>query len=236
MTSGITGGTKTEKAFLSAKSSRPFSCLEAHNSCTGIQVQELDRKGRPKKESTAQSTQLNLSSSPHDDDHCVTCVSDEAKNNAEVLASYCNDPKCRATCGAWKVDRLGYSACTSQCDHEESACELAKQGNLYDADREEALANKANQDLNLAAKRMKQREDERKVLAEREQIIRNSQRPVQSYTPPAQTYSPPVEADLGYPPGCRNKPNYDLCALQGQGCSLGSRRACQDICRGLCNY
>jgi hypothetical protein len=72
----ITGGTKTEKAFLSAKSSRPFSCLEAHNSCTGIQVQELDRKGRPKKESTAQSTQLNLSSSPHDDDHCLTCVSD----------------------------------------------------------------------------------------------------------------------------------------------------------------
>jgi transcription elongation factor Elf1 len=73
------------------------------------------------------------------------------------------------------------------------------------------------------------------LLAKARQARQNQQtyRPAQTYTP-APTYAP-AEADLGYPPGCRNKYSYDVCALQGAGCSSGSRLACQNICRNTCN-
>lgn len=38
-----------------------------------------------------------------------------------------------------------------------------------------------------------------------------------------------------YPPGCRNRRSFDACALGGKGCSLGTRRDCAQICRGLCD-
>ena len=41
--------------------------------------------------------------------------------------------------------------------------------------------------------------------------------------------------DDPYPPGCVNKTSFDACAIQGLGCSLGTRRACREICEGLCN-
>jgi hypothetical protein len=38
-----------------------------------------------------------------------------------------------------------------------------------------------------------------------------------------------------YPPGCRNKRSFDACAIDGKGCSLGSRAGCLNICRSLCD-
>ncbi|TCN32479.1 hypothetical protein EV184_104145 [Sinorhizobium americanum] len=42
------------------------------------------------------------------------------------------------------------------------------------------------------------------------------------------------DEELGYPPGCKNKYSYDMCAIHGKGCSFGDRVRCRAICYGLC--
>ena len=49
------------------------------------------------------------------------------------------------------------------------------------------------------------------------------------------------DSDLGYPNGCRNRWNYDNCAIRERGCTggadsdRGNRLACQSVCYDLCD-
>jgi hypothetical protein len=172
-----------------------------------------------------------------------------AQNVQKLIARECKPTQsgsgCRAACGTWKGDRV-YNDCIIMCNYGDASCAAAKRNDVNEVERQDALYNILNDRLikrdaelvkGRAAANERARELQTRELKRRQDATDRSLREAeQKYSRPVQTYTPPAEADLGYPPGCRNKGNYDLCALQGQGCSLGSRRGCQDICRGLCNY
>jgi hypothetical protein len=173
------------------------------------------------------------------------------KNVQGLTAKYCRPENigavCRRGCTKYKLLFPSNALCAQMCAHEDAACAAANRGDASAASAEEALArqdykreiaigNKIQDARSeAAAKNQQQFMDNMRKEERKEAQQRAARKAAQAPTRPSQTYTQPAEADLGYPPGCRNKRAYDSCIGGQQGCSAGSRLACQPLCSDFCD-
>jgi hypothetical protein len=183
----------------------------------------------------------------------------KTSNNADgidwkaMLATVCTGrsitaPNCAAFCRekGWAIDHEANTDCINHCTHARARCEAARRQDINTLRDEDTLMvitreyldrkrDEVKAKLEAAAKANAAAAAKAPKVVQKPRQERQQARP-QTYSPPVASYRPPVEVNVGYPPGCRNKANYDLCAMQGQGCDAHDRFVCQDICRNLCNY
>jgi hypothetical protein len=131
-------------------------------------------------------------------------------------------------CFEWNKDALSNGTPPWKCGEKEYKANVAK--------RDRILAAAKRRDARQAQQRELERQQEE--FARQVELDRPRREAVRRQLEAEQhRYIPPVVPipDLGYPPGCRNKANYDACAIGGRGCSAGSRAACQSVCSSLCD-
>jgi hypothetical protein len=252
----LSGGLKQEPSFIGGQGRVQFSCREAHDGCTDLTVSITDRSGKiiGKEKDSSNSNPIN--NSPANGGTSVGVGAPQDADGVDwkaLLAKVCTGPSITApSCGAfckdkgWNIDREANNDCVAHCTHARARCEAAKREDINTVNDENTLMVIYQEYLDRIRAKVK---EEREAAARAEAAAaakavktaqtrrqeRQDSRPVQRYSPPAQTSRPPAEADLGYPPGCRNKGAYDSCIGGPQGCSAGSRLACQPLCSDFCN-
>jgi hypothetical protein len=176
-----------------------------------------------------------------------------ARTNKTVqdFIAYCRPENigstCRSDCSKYQNIYPSNALCVQMCAHRDASCAAANRGdaNIASAEKglwwedykaeDEMLKKRQHAESEASVKKTQQFMDNLRKEERKESQQRAARKAAQATTRPSQTSRPPAEADLGYPPGCRNKHAYDSCIGGPQGCSLGSRLACQPLCSDFCN-